>query len=84
MDWPTVSLLLGLLVPITVAMIKFIPPRGGNGNHNGMRTEVAVLKTRYESFSREVDQLRKDIKSLNGKLETLRETIVEIIRQDRL
>ena len=49
MDWPIVTLLLGPLVPITVALIKLLPSRGsmdGEKFGDGLRMEVAVLKTR--------------------------------------
>lgn len=86
MDWPLVTLLLGLLVPITVALIKFLPRRSTpvatcNGERQRLHTDVEILKTRYDSFMLEVQQLRKEMDDLGQKLETVRATIVQLIQQ---
>jgi hypothetical protein len=82
MDWPTTALLLGLVIPVTVALIKFLPPR--NGERHRLHTELEVLKTRYEAFNREVDRLRREMETLCEKLDAVRSTVAEAGRTGKL
>ena len=60
MDWPTASVILGVLGAISVAVIKLVPSRATNGPS----AEIKVLRAHNQNLVRSIDELRKEFHQL--------------------
>jgi hypothetical protein len=83
MDWPAASVLLGTLGTLAVAIVKWLPPRGGarggeigNGRIYARATDMAEIRARLESLEQAHHVLRAEIRS---DIKELQATIREML-----
>ncbi len=80
MDWPTASIILGVLATIVAAIIKFIPSKnksGNPGNNPGhyVSEKVCIAQMKAQEVStrgvhHRIDELDKSLSKDIGSLET--------------
>jgi hypothetical protein len=73
MDWPVATVLLGTLGTLAVAILKWVPPRGGtrgaeigNGRIYARATDLAEIRARLSSLEQAHHTLRADMRELQA------------------
>jgi hypothetical protein len=82
MDWPVATVLLGTLGTLSVAILKWLPQRGGRGTEpsNGRvyarATDMAEIRARLTALEQAHHVLRAELRADMKELQqTIRETI---------
>jgi hypothetical protein len=70
MDWPVATVLLGTLGTLAVAILKWVPPRGGgrnvepgNGRIYARATDLAEIRARLASLEQAHHVLRAELRA---------------------
>jgi hypothetical protein len=84
MDWPVATVLLGTLGTLSVAILKWIPPRGGarselgNGRIYARATDLAEIRARLASLEQAHHVLRAELRADMKELQQMiREAITD-------
>lgn len=63
MQWPTATVILGVLGTVCVAILRMLPWRAAQGAHD-FQADIAVLKATVDILGRELQQLRVEMSRL--------------------
>jgi len=68
-------------VPITVAVIKFVPWRNGkNGSSMATMIDLATVKTNHENITKQIEEMKGDIDKLFEKMDEMNRILLTISR----
>lgn len=85
MDWPTASVILGILATIAVAIIKFIPSKNRSGNPSNPSNAVsekvckAQMKAQEASIRNVYHRIKELENNLGGRIGNLETSINNLI-----
>lgn len=95
LDWPTSSLLLGIIFSTTALIIKYFPPNTKSTNTfystneqyekrvRKIEERQAVLYERWDSYIRTIKQLHTDFRNLQQEVSTLNATVLKFLEAQR-